>query len=235
VKFSISKLTAGNSFMKKILIIGSSGHAKVICDIVEKEGLYVIIGFLDNFREPGEEVFGYRVLGKLDDLPELSSQYDVSDGIIAIGDNFNRYKVYKEISQTLPGFSFISTVHPGANIARDVDIDIGTVIMAGVSINPGCRTGKFCILNTNSSLDHDSVMGDFSSMAPNVSTGGNVSIGSFSAIGIGASIIHGVSIGSHTVIGAGAVVLKDVNSYKVAYGSPAREIRNRKEDDKYLG
>lgn len=110
----------------------------------------------------------------------------------------------------------------------------GAVIMAGVAVNPCSSIGRFCILNTNCSLDHDSIMNDFSSLAPRVATGGNCKIGAYTAISIGAILIHGVSVGEHTIVGANSTVLGNIESYKVVYGTPARVIRERKPGDKYL-
>ena len=41
--------------MDNIVVIGSSGHAKVIIDIVEQEGRYRITGLLDRYRGLAEE------------------------------------------------------------------------------------------------------------------------------------------------------------------------------------
>jgi sugar O-acyltransferase (sialic acid O-acetyltransferase NeuD family) len=215
-------------------LIGSSGHAKVVIDIVEKENKYRIVGLIDRFRQIGEETLGYTVIGKEEDLPRLVHEYAVAGGLVAIGDNFQRSEVVHKINRLSPDFPFSSSIHPQANIARDVEIGTGTVIMAGVTISPSCTIGRFCLLNTNSSLDHDSVMDEFSSLAPRVSTGGNVHVGAFSAVGIGATLVHRVRIGEHTVIGAGATVLNDIASFKVAYGTPAIAIRGRSIGDKYL-
>lgn len=220
--------------MENIVIIGSSGHAKVIIDIVEKEGKYKIAGVLDKFRDVGETTLGYRVLGKEEDLPRLVADYKLSGGIVAIGDNFIRSIVVAKVKEIYPGFIFVVAIHPQAIAARDVSVGEGTVVMAGATINPCCSIGSHCILNTASSLDHDSIMEDFSSLAPKATTGGNVKIGRFAAISIGATIIHGLHIGEHTVIGAGSTVLTNIDSYKVAYGTPAKEIRDRKAGDKYL-
>ncbi|NDJ61394.1 MAG: acetyltransferase [Chloroflexi bacterium] len=46
-------------------------------------------------------------------------------------------------------------------------------------------------------------------------------------IGHGATIMPGVNVGIGAVIGAGAVVTKDVGSYEIAVGVPARVIRKR--------
>ena len=47
-------------------------------------------------------------------------------------------------------------------------------------------------------------------------------------IGYGAQIMSGVRIGDGAVIAAGAVVTKDVASYSVVGGIPARKIKERK-------
>ncbi len=220
--------------MENIVVIGSSGHAKVIIDIIEREGKYKIAGLIDRFRNVGEETLGYKILGNELDLPGLIEVYSLVGGIVAIGDNFVRSNVFKNIIDLCPDFIFVNAIHPVANIARNVSIGMGTVIMGGVTINSSTSIGENCIINTNSSLDHDSIMADFSSLAPNVAIGGNVNIGKFAVISIGATIIHNLQIGEHTVIGAGSTVFKDIGGYKVAYGTPARVIRERKAGEKYL-
>jgi sugar O-acyltransferase (sialic acid O-acetyltransferase NeuD family) len=220
--------------MDNIVIIGSSGHAKVIIDIVQQEGKVNVVGLLDRFRPIGEKALGYPILGKEEDLPELMNRHVLNGAIVAIGDNFLRSKVAARIKEICPDLPFVCAVHPKASIAREVSIGEGTVVMAGVSINPCSSVGRFCILNTNSSLDHDSILEDFSSLAPGATTGGNCRIGQYSTVGIGAVLIHGIDIGENTVIGAGSLVMKSIGSFVVAYGSPARVIRNRKQGDKYL-
>ena len=107
--------------------------------------------------------------------------------------------------------------------------------MSGAIVNADAKVGKFCILNTKSSLGHDSVLEDFASLASGVTIGGNVKIGHSSAICLSASIIPGVVIGKNTVIGTGAIVLKSVGDNLIAYGNPAKVIRERPSDGKYLG
>ena len=99
--------------------------------------------------------------------------------------------------------------------------------MGGAVINSNTTIGEHCIVNTNSSIDHDCKMEVFSSLAPGVTTGGNVYIGEYSAISLGAKIIHNVVIGKHTVVGAGSTVLKNLPDNCVAYNTPAKIVRNR--------
>ena len=54
---------------------------------------------------------------------------------------------------------------------------------------------------------------------------GPVKIGKGSWIGLRCSILSGVSIGEHSVIGAGSIVTRDIPSYSIAVGAPAKVIK----------
>ncbi len=220
--------------MKNVVIIGASGHGSVILDCIEKEGKYNILGFVDSFKEKGGKQNGYEILGSEYDLPYLIEMFDLYGGIVAIGDNWIRKSVVNRISDIAPDFRFITSIHTKAVIGKDVHIGQGTIIMPGAIVNANSEIGDFCILNTNSSLGHDSVMDDFSSMASGVTAGGCFYLGKFSAICLGARIIENTRVMEHTVIGAGSLVVKDVRECVVAYGSPARIVRERMVGERYL-
>ena len=193
--------------MNNIAVAGSSGHAKVVIDIVEAEGRYTIAGLLDGPEATG--VLGYEVIGHEDDLASLVEQYSLGGVIVAIGDNFKRARVAESIAAQCPDLPFVNAVHPGASIGKDVDLGTGTVVMAGARINPSCVIGRHCLVSANAFLDHDSTMHDHSSLGSGVQTGGSCVIGECTAVGIGATLIHGVKVGEHTVVGAGAIALQE--------------------------
>lgn len=217
-----------------VIIIGASGHAKVIIDILERTDGVKITGLIDQNSLKGTDFLGYKILGNDADLPEIMKKYPNSKYIIAIGDNWTRGQVYNFLLTINPKVEFISAIHPSALIGKSCVIENGTVIMPGVIINCFSHIGKQTIINTNSSVDHDCFLSDFSSLAPNVTLGGNVNIGKFTAISIGATIIHGKTLGENCVVGAGSLVLKNFGNNVVLYGFPAQEIRTRKNDEKYL-
>jgi sugar O-acyltransferase (sialic acid O-acetyltransferase NeuD family) len=221
-------------FLKKLLLIGASGHAKVVLDVFERMGKHEIIGFLDANKPTTEPFMGYPVLGTESLLASPEFQQPSLEFFVSIGDNWTRHLVVTNIRSLIPHAVFATGIHPSAQIGKDVQIGAGTIVMAGVTINPSSNIGNFAILNTQSSMDHDGVLGDFASLAPGVVTGGNVQIGAFSAIGLGAKIIHGIQIGEQTVVGAGSLVNKSIPAYNVHYGVPSRYVRERKAGDRYL-
>ena len=215
--------------MNAIVIFGAGSYAKVVIDIVEKQGIFKIEGLLDDDVQPYTKVFDYCVLGDASNIPD-----HICSGIVAIGDNWSRKMAVEKIRRAKSNFTFVSAIHPSAIIGRGVSIGAGSTILAGGILNSGASLGEHSIIATHASVDHDSLLGDFVSLAPGAVTGGNVTIGEYSSVGVGAKIIHGRSIGQHCVIGAGAVVIKDVESYCVQYGVPAKFIRSRNAGDSYL-
>jgi acetyltransferase-like isoleucine patch superfamily enzyme len=61
-----------------------------------------------------------------------------------------------------------------------------------------------------------------------------VSIGNGSWLGHGSIVLPGVTIGEHVVVGANSVVTKDIPSFSVAVGSPARVIRRYVDGDGWV-
>jgi len=219
---------------KKIIVVGSSGHARVIIDAVEREGRFLIAGIIDTFKPVGYSCLGYQVLGNELSLPGLIRVHGISGGVIAIGDNWVRHEVAERIRCAVPDFCFVTVIHPSAQVAQSARVSAGTVVMPGAIISANADIGEFCIVNTKASLDHDGVMGDFSSFAPAVTAGGEVTIMPFAAVLLGANIIHSISIGEHSVVGAGSLVLRNVPDRVLAYGLPARVVRNRQPGEPYL-
>lgn len=218
----------------RLAIVGAAGHGRVVLDVVIQAGMYDIVGFLDSGRPTGPVHGGMPVLGRPEDVAELATANRITDCLVAIGHNWTRRLCADRIAVLCRELRFPTVVHPSAVVASDVVLGEGTVVMAGAILSPGCVIGRHCIVNSGSQLDHDSQMGDFSSLAPGVVTGGNVVIGAGSAICLGAIVIHGIRIGSDVVLGAGALALSDLPDSCIAYGIPARITGSRKPEDNYL-
>lgn len=200
--------------MRKLAIIGASGHGKVVADIASKNG-YSEIVFLDD-DESIHECGGYPVIGKSTEAGTIDA-----DVIIGIGNA----RVRKQIQESIQNEKLVTLIHPDAVVAEDVVIGKGTAVMAGAVINPGVRIGKGCIINTCSSVDHDCEVGDYVHIAVGSHLCGTVSVGSGTWIGAGATVSNNISICTDCMIGAGAVILKNIDSAGTYMGVPARRIR----------
>lgn len=209
--------------MKKIIIIGAGGHAKVIADIIAKRKNILnedieIIGYLDDKynTESEPETKDFPLLGKLNKIEELDKNKTYF--VIGIGDNNIRENISNKYE-----VNFYTAIHPNATIATNVQIGTGSVVMANAVINTKSIIGNHCIINTGSIIEHDNRIMDFVHISPNVTLAGGVEIGEKSWIGMGSNIIQEITIGKDTIVGAGSLVLNDIADNTKVFGVPCKK------------
>lgn len=203
--------------MKKIVIIGASGHGKVVADIAQKNHYDKIVFLDDNFQL--KECEGFPVCGTVEDI----QQYTSWDFVVAIGDANARANIFCILEEH--GCNIVSLIHPEAAVAEDVVIGKGTVVMAGAVINPGAVIGKGCIINTCSSVDHDCKIGDFVHVAVGSHLCGTVTVGDKTWIGAGAVMVNNLSICDNCMVGAGATVIDNIVHSGTYIGTPAKMLK----------
>lgn len=203
---------------KRLLIVGAGGHGKVVADIAMKMSLWESITFLDDNDSLGE-VLGLKVIDK---ATEATKYVRDSDLFVAIGNDTIRERTQRELESA--GAELPVLIHPHAVIAQDVELGVGSVVMAGVVINSCTRIGRGCIINTGATIDHDNIIEDFVHVSPGVNTGGSVRIGTGTWIGLGSKIVNNVNITGGCTVGAGAVVVKDITIAGTYVGVPARRL-----------
>ncbi len=155
-------------------------------------------------------------------------------GIVTIGDNYNREKVYKSVIETYPDIEWVNAIHPSCIIGENVKFGKGVVAMAGCVFNPGTVIGDFTFFATGAQIEHDCKIEDFASVSAGSVLGGHVTVKKYAAITMGCTIFDRVTIGENTVIGSGSLVTKDTPDNVLMYGSPAKVIRYRKPGEKWL-
>jgi len=199
--------------MKDIVYLyGASGHAKVVMDIA-KLAYYEVPCLIDDNPKVDE----------INGVPVVHSAENISPIIVTIGDCQIRRKVVRKLGNR----EFLTIIHPSAIKAENVKLGYGTVVMAGVVLNPFVNIGNHCIINTGASIDHDGVIGDFVHIAPHCTLCGEVIVGEGTWVGAGSTIIQGIHIGKNCFIGAGSVVVKDIPDGSLCYGNPARVIKSK--------
>ena len=207
----------------KVVIVGCGGHGHVMLDVLLRQDLVEVVGFLDD----REELLGTRtragveIVGSSDwsRLPAGTAEAF----LVAIGNNKIRRRQFEAAVEA--GLRPWSAVHPSAVIADSAELGAGVQVVGGVVVNPFAEVGSDVILNTGCSVDHDCRIGDHAFLAPGVHLGGAVEVGEMAFVGIGASVLPGMTIGEGAVVGAGAVVTKDVEPWTMVVGVPARRVR----------
>lgn len=114
------KMTGDDKKMNQsVVIIGASGHGKVVADIVIENGDQVV-GFLDDNPNLPEKFIGFPVLGIIDEY----QKYLDAKFIVAIGNAAIREKIVNKLGNV----AWYTAIHPTVVISKlDTAIGEGTV------------------------------------------------------------------------------------------------------------
>jgi sugar O-acyltransferase (sialic acid O-acetyltransferase NeuD family) len=212
--------------MSEIVIFGASGFARethqIIRDINRQQQTWEFKGFLDdNTALHGSRIHGFPVLGGGD---WLTANPGVPV-VVAIGNPRAKRTGVERISR-ICGVPFATLVHPLAWLGDDVELGDGSIVCAGVRVTCDIRIGAHVILNLDCTVGHDSVIEDYSTIAPSANISGAVHLGRGVDIGTNATVIQGITIGSWSIVGAGAAVVRDVPPFVTAVGVPAVKVKD---------
>ena len=151
--------------MRKFVLYGSGGHARVVTDLITQLGGKVM-AFFDN------------------DHPYDATCFPEAEMIIAIGNSEARQRIAGEVRHRLAAL-----IHPRAYVAADVELGEGTVVLANATVQAATKLGKHVIINANVTVDHDTVVGDFVTTYPGVYIAGEAVVADGSRIGAN-QIVH---------------------------------------------
>ncbi len=196
-----------NSKEKPVIVLGAGGHAKVIIDILSQRKIKILgVATLNNSKIENHEFKNFtdeEVIANFD-----SEEINLVNGLGSLPNDNKRYELSKKYLDS--GFKFISITHTSSIISKNTKILDGAQIMAGAIIGPGTNIGEGTIVNSQSSIDHDCEIKNYSHICPGVVCSGNVRVGSFVHISTGVSIINNINIGDNSIIYPGVTLVKDV-------------------------
>lgn len=157
------------------------------------------------------------IIGKVGSSPVIEPPFNFQYGCnITLGDQF--YANVKSVFQTKKEGGREAgqlTASRSLRIVDSAQVTIGNRVMIGPDVK--------IITDT-----HDK---DIESRRNGIVFARPISIGDDCWIGVGATILPGVSIGKGCTIGAGSVVTRDIPSFSIAWGVPARVVGQVKDPD----
>lgn len=208
--------------MKKAIIWGASGHAKVLYPILKKQG-FSVVAMIDRNNAVRSFIPNCPVFPSDKELP-FSVEDDISFAIAIGGDRgHDRMQIHDSLSAR--GFKPITLIHSAAWVAETVKLADGAQVLGMAAVSEEAHIGMHSIINTNASVDHECVINNGCHVMPGATLAGCVEVGDFATIGSNATIFPRIKIGTGAVIGAGAVVTRDVLDYAVVIGNPAKLLK----------
>lgn len=211
--------------MKDVVILGASGHARIVIDILESMQGYRILGLTARDAQLGAQVLGYPVLGDDSILEGLRAQglRHLAIGVGGWTENGARKRVFDFAKSA--GFELVSAIAPSAVVSAHATIGEGCCIFPGVVINVDVRIGRNVIVATGSTIDHETAIEDHVLVSAGVDVGAKVRLEEGCLLAIGSTVTSGMSVGRGALVAAGAVVVTNVPDGARVMGVPARKMK----------
>lgn len=158
----------------------------------------------------------------VDGLYKISEFNPESQGaLIAVGNPEDKIKLLSKLPKNTEFWSYIS---PNAYV-NDLTLGIGNFIFAGVIITSNVKIGNHVHLNLQTTIGHDSILGDFVTTAPSVNISGNVTIGNGVYLGTKSCVKEKISICDNVILGMKTGVVKNIEESGTYVGTPAKKIK----------
>ena len=216
----------------KLIIIGDGSLLNVCAEIAYLSKKFYSVGYMSEKETIYRNIFNIKYLGSIKNLS--SKDIKKFKFILAIGDNFIRYKIYQTLLKKFSQINFINLNHPSVIFAKNIQIGKGNIFCANSNININVQIGNFCIFNSRNSIDHDNTISDFVGTGPGAVTGGHVTIKKFSFMGINSCIKNNIIMNENSILAGGSFLRKNAKKNSVYSGVPARFLKKRSTGEKYL-
>jgi sugar O-acyltransferase (sialic acid O-acetyltransferase NeuD family) len=204
-------------FKKRIIIVGSGGHALSCVDVIEATRKFVIAGIVskDFSENPYWPKFSY--LGSDECLVDVVKTVDNAFiGVGQIGNSQVRTDLYTKLKEI--GFKMPKIISNDALVSRSATIGEGSIVMNGVKISAGVVIGENCIINTGAIIEHGARIGSNCHVSTGVVLNGEVAVGDNTFIGSNSVVKEGISIGNFAIVGMGSQLRKDLPSRETFLG-----------------
>lgn len=210
----------------RLVVWGASDQCRVNYPILRQLGCRVdaLIDDTAGKLSPFPDVPIYQGEQGLDTFLRGSTAADLGF-IVAIGNPYGDVRLKLHALMLGRGLRPVSFADPTALVCSSAVLGEGLQVMPAAIVHNDVRIGLQCIVNTRCLVEHDCVLEDGVEIGPGAVLCGRVHVGAHSWIGANATVRPRVRIGPNTIIGAGSVVVTDIPGDSVAYGVPARVIR----------
>ena len=216
----------------RFVIWGSSGHAKVLADIIHDAGGRVIALF-DNNPMSKSCIAGVPLFhGEQGFRDWCSQESDLTGlaGAIAVGGSRGEERVLLGGLLESEGILLPALIHKDASVSSSATIGVGSQVLANAVVAADAILGAFCIVNNMANVDHECRVGVGVHIGPGATLCGCVEVGDNVFVGASSVILPRLKISTGAIVGAGAVVTRNVTAGLVVVGSPAIPIKGKKND-----
>ncbi len=211
--------------MRKIAIYGAGGFGKEIYCLIQEINRHQMqwdfIGYFDDAKVPGEQIYHGCVLGGMKELNAFPEELGI---VFAIGSPKTLNKLVHGVQNKKVFFP--NLIAPDFRVLDQDTFNIGhgNLIFSKSSVSCFVEIGDFNILNSLIAIGHDSKIGNCNVFMSGTRISGEVNIGDNNFFGIYSVVLQRIVVGKNTVIGTSSVITNNPKDDTTYIGNPAKKF-----------
>ena len=195
--------------MEKVLI-GAGGFAREIKAHMNNPKMLCFVD--DNYY-----------IGDIYTLPLSEFDPYKYEALIAVGNPNDRYNISLKLPPNTKYFTYIDK--NAILLDSNIIIGEGSIICAGCILTTNITIGKHAHLNLQTTIGHDTIIGDYFTTAPGAKISGNCTINNRVYVGTNASVKEKINIIDSVTIGLNSGVVKNITEPGIYVGTPCNKIK----------
>lgn len=219
--------------MEPLRIFGAGVAGHLVGDLVrwQLSDRYFVDGYYDDARTPGSAgPGGIRVIGTVAQGVE-----DIAGGeavpFVALGTLARAAACRLLVRLRERRVEPVSLVAGDAHVSPSAQLGPNALVFPGAVIGAEVTAGALLTALPGSILEHHGRVGDDVVVASGATIAGFVRLSSHSFVGLGASVLPGSDVGTGSLLGGGSTLVSQLPAHSVAFGSPARVVRETRKGD----
>lgn len=203
----------------KIVIYGIGSLGEKIFEYNKRDGLYDIIGFVDDKQNLEPEYCGVPTMNYAD----FKSKYTPEECKVFVAIGYVKCNYYRELVSNrvvADGYELVNYVSPNSICWDGTLIGTNIFVADNVFVGHGCKLHNGVILYEGCTFSHDTEIESNCFLSLRVTFGGYTKLGHNSFVGLNTTVKDDVTIGAYNIIGCGTNVIKSTVDNCVTIGNP---------------
>ena len=204
---------------KRLFVYGVGSLGEKIYHYNKRDGLFDMIGFIDDKAE-SDDVFCGLPVYTFDKIKELFRPEDCVI-FVAIGYvkcNYYRELVCKKVKES--GYSLTNYISPNSICFEGLELGENILLCDNVFVGHRSKLEDGVILSVGCTLSHENYIGKYSFISSCVVFGGHARVCNNCFVGLHSTIRDSVEIGAYSIVGSGTNVIKTTPEHSVTIGNP---------------
>lgn len=194
----------------KYYLLGSGGHASVVCEILEQNAIQLACHVSPGGSQAPKILKKYPHFADEESIEVISREaIKLVNGVGFLPGSAKRRQLYQRFNKL--DFRFAEVISNRAIISEYAVLGEGVQIFPGAIVQTGAKLGDNCIVNSGAIIEHDVTVGAHCHIAPGATVCGATELGTGVFVGANAVVINGLKVGDDAVVGAGACVKRNVH------------------------